>query len=210
MDDDDLGADDRSQLHGPRLVRTSRESTRSPREPDHACFAPRREPTSHQPSHEKHVPISRVDRCQFELRTGGIITPSHMMLDLGLIKEDFSAYHKKYWFDEDYYFLTFARSCAASRALPMVPERFDSEVLPNLHFSKQSDRNVISELYAETFGKVIECATELNWKAIGWDFEIGELMPLLLRAPTLQILDLENNKLHGVSRCVKLVIRRFS
>ena len=198
MDDDDLGADDRSQLHGPRLVRTSRESTRSPREPYHACFAsPAASPLPHQPSHEKFVPISCVDRCQFELRTGGIITPSHMMLDLGLIKEDFSAYNEEYWFDEDYND-TFARSCAASRALPMVPERFDSEVLPNLHFSKESDRNVISELYAETFGKVIECATELNWRAIGWDLEIGELMPLLLRAPNLQILDLSDNKLHGV------------
>ena len=36
--------------------------------------------------------------CKFEKRVGGIITPSHMALDLGLMEDDFSVYHKDEWF----------------------------------------------------------------------------------------------------------------
>ena len=133
--------------------------------------------------------------CQFEKRVGGIITPAHMTLDLGRIRENFSSYDQTFW---DGNSDAFADSCSAERELPMLPESFDKDILPNLQFSQEKDRAVISGLYAKTFEGVIGCAKELSWRGVGWSFEVRKLEPLLLKATgTLRSLALGRNKFSG-------------
>ena len=129
-----------------------------------------------------------------------------MALDLGSVEEDMRVYEHKYglWFDPDYT-KTFAKSCSTSRALPMTPKRFDGEILPNLQFSQEDDRKVISGLYAKTFAAVIGCAEELNWRGIGWKYELRELTPALVMASKLWKLDLSFNDLRG-GWCVSTVL----
>merc|ERR1719453_794278 len=72
--------------------------------------------------------------CEFERRTGAIITPSHMCIDLGLVEEDLRVYHQENWFwapvDK-----VFAIRCSASRELPMTPGMFEADILPKLQFT---------------------------------------------------------------------------
>ena len=63
--------------------------------------------------------------CKFEKRVGGIIKPSHMALDLGLMEDDFHVYAKDFWFLAAN---SFANRCSTSRGLPFVPEEFDEEI----------------------------------------------------------------------------------
>ena len=83
--------------------------------------------------------------CKFEKRVGGIITPSHMALDLGLMKGEFRVYRICDWFGGND---CFANRCSASRDVPFMPEEFHEEI-GKLKFSLESDRDVISGLYHE-------------------------------------------------------------
>ena len=84
----------------------------------------------------------------------------------------------------------------------MTPERFDGEILPNLQFSQEDDRKVISGLYAKTFAAVIGCAEELNWAHLGWKCDLRELAPALVMASKLRVLDLRWNDLRGAGVCL--------
>ena len=132
--------------------------------------------------------------CKFEKRVGGIIKPSHMALDLGLMKDDLSVYRKETWFLTDD---SFATCCSASRGLPFVPEEFDDEI-NKLQFSRESDRGVIAGLYRQTFDGVIAGAVDLNWMDLGWNFPLRKVVPLVLMATrTLEKLYLGENQLTG-------------
>ena len=126
-------------------------------------------------------------RCEFERRTGSLITPSHMALDLGLVSENFDAYDKDEWFWNDN---AFAVKCGASSDKPMTPEEFKEKVSPNVKFSVESDRDTILDFYAKTFDKVIDEADELIWNDKGWGFEVQELTPVLLAPKKLRRLNL--------------------
>ena len=130
------------------------------------------------------------------MRVGGIITPSHMALDLGRLK-DLDSYDQKYWFGNGAECIAESLS-SGMREIPMLPESFDREI-EKLNFTVESDRDVISSLYKITFDSVIGCAVELAWPNVGWTIELEELMPVVLMAKhTLRKLDLKRNKMRGV------------
>ncbi|MEC7000416.1 MAG: hypothetical protein VXX04_01115, partial [Actinomycetota bacterium] len=131
--------------------------------------------------------------CKFEKRVGGIITPSHMALDLGLMEDDFSVYNENNWFG---FGDCFAKRCSASRDVPFVPEEFHEEI-GKLKFSLESDRDVISGLYCDTFDGVIAGAVELQWNGLGWNFPLQKLVPFLMATRALRELDLCVNELTG-------------
>ena len=56
--------------------------------------------------------------CKFEKRVGGIITPSHMALDLGLMEDDFDVYDKESGSSGRTPSPTAVRPRAASRSCP--------------------------------------------------------------------------------------------
>lgn len=124
-----------------------------------------------------------------------------MSLDLGLVEEDTSVYRNAFgnWFYalNLYQFKNIGASCSTSRAIPMLPECFDGEILPKLEFSQEDDRAVISGLYAKTFATVIGCAEELSWTGLGWACELRELAPVLAGTSKLRKLNLSNNRLRG-------------
>ena len=118
-----------------------------------------------------------------------------MVLDLGLASENFDEYNKANWFFTDD---AFAVKCGASSDKPMTPEEFKEKVIPNVKFSVESDRDMILDFYEKTFEKVIGGAEDLMWNDKGWDFEVQELMPVLLAPKKLRRLNLSFNKLRGV------------
>ena len=84
--------------------------------------------------------------------------------------------------------------CSASRKLPMTPETFRTTTLPELQFTVESDRAVILKLYTKTYNKVIGGATELAWNDLGWEYDVNDLMPVLLSVKHLVRLNLAYNK----------------
>ena len=67
-----------------------------------------------------------------------------------------------------------------------------------LYFSLESDRDLISGLYRQTFDGVIAGAVELTWTRNQWNFPLYTLVPLLLMATrTLEKLNLGGNQLTG-------------
>ena len=111
------------------------------------------------------------------------------------MSENFDAYDKDEWFWNDN---AFAVKCGASSDKPMTPEEFKEKVIPNVKFSVESDRDMILDFYEETFDKVIGGADELMWNDKGWDFEVQELMPVLLAPKKPRRRNLSYNKLRGV------------
>ena len=74
----------------------------------------------------------------------------------------------------------------------------DGDGSPKIQFTVEDDRATIKGLYAKTYGSIIGCATEFDWKGLGWECEFSELLPVLITAArTLQRLDLSSNKLRG-------------
>ena len=153
-----------------------------------------------------------------EYGVGSLVTPSHMALDLGLLKDDMTQYTQEYWFDEmgDE---SIGKQCAGKRTLPMTTTKFDEVMdekvdkdgasIPKIEFTVEADRDLIKGLYQTTFDAVIGRAVNIDWKGLGWEYELHELMPVLMSAAgTLQRLDLSSNKLRGL--CVEAVRHRDS
>ena len=103
---------------------------------------------------------------------------------------------------------TVGKSCAGERTLPMTPTMFDEMMdakviegdtsLPKIEFTVEADRSLIKGLYRKTFDCVIGRAVKLDWHGLGWEYEIGALMPVILAAAgTLEELVLYSNKLRG-------------
>ena len=90
----------------------------------------------------------------------------------------------------------------------MTPGMFEANVLPNLKFTVESDRGMILGLYTKTFTKVISCATELSWTDLGWEYELQELMPVLLTTKNLARLNLSYNKLRGANLVCSGIFRQ--
>ena len=90
----------------------------------------------------------------------------------------------------------------------MTPSKFDEKMdekvtkdgvsLPKIQFTVEDDRDLIKGLYRKTFDGVIGRAVKLDWHGLGWEYEIGALMPVILTAAgTLKVLVLNSNKLRG-------------
>ena len=139
-----------------------------------------------------------------------ILTPSYMAINLGLLG-DMTEYNPEMWFDpNDRYQKTIGKSCAGERPLPMTPFKFDEMMdekvskdgvsVPKVEFTVESDRSLIKGLYRKTFDGVVGRAVKLDWHGLGWECEIGELMPVVMAAAgTLEELDLSFNELRGAT-----------
>ena len=143
-----------------------------------------------------------------EYGVGSLVTPSHMALDLGLLKDDMTQYTQEYWFDELGEVESIGKQCAGKRTLPMTTLKFDEMMeqkvdkdgtsLPQIEFTVEADRNLIKGLYRTTFDAVVSRAVNIDWRGLGWEHELHELMPVLMSAAgTLQRLNLESNTLRG-------------
>ncbi len=154
---------------------------------------------------------ARSLRCWMEYGVGGLVTPSHMAIDLKLVG-DMDQY--KEFQGEFRWFINFddkksiGKSCAGKRSLPMTPFMFDEMMdkkvikdgvsVPKIEFTVEADRSLIKGLYRKTFDGVIGRAVKLDWRGLGWKYEIGALMPVILAAAgTLKELNLSTNKLQG-------------
>ena len=154
------------------------------------------------------VHVRRMHRCSMEYGVGSLVTPSHMALDLGLLEDDMTQYAQEYWFDDMGEVESIGKQCAGKRTLPMTTLKFDEMMeqkvdkdgtsLPQIEFTVEADRNLIKGLYQTTFDAVVSRAVNIDWRGLGWDHELHELMPVLMSAAgTLQRLDLESNTLRG-------------
>ena len=151
-----------------------------------------------------------------EYAVGSLVTPSHMALNLGLL-EDMTEYTQikncsarhDCWFANNNNFKSIGMSCAGERPLPMTSSKFDEMMdekvtkdgvsLPKIQFTVENDRNLIKGLYRKTFDGVIGRAVNLDWHGLGWEYEIGELMAVVMAAAgTLKELNLSDNKLQGL------------
>ena len=152
-----------------------------------------------------------------EYGVGSLVTPSHMAIDLRLFKDDMTEetriFGGFYWFIPSAYVKSIGRNCAGERPLAMTPSKFDEKMdekvtkdgvsLPKIEFTVENDRNLIKGLYRKTFDGVIGRAVNLDWHGLGWEYEIGALMPVVMAAAgTLEVLDLNKNKLRGSCQCV--------
>ena len=137
-----------------------------------------------------------------------------MAIDLGLLEDDLSQYRKDWWFMPFDHYKTIGKHCAGERTLPMTTTKFDEMMdekadkdgasIPKIEFTVEADRDLIKGLYQKTFDAVIGRAVNIDWKGLGWEYELHELMPVLMSAAgTLQQLDLSANKLRGP--CVEAV-----
>ena len=147
-----------------------------------------------------------------EYGVGSLLTPSHMAIDLGLLEpeDDLTKYMQDRWFSALPENKTIGKSCAGERPLPMAASNFDEMMdekvikngasLPKIEFTVEDDRSLIKDLYRKTFEGVIGRAVKLDWHALGWEYEMSELMPVLIAAAgTLKELNLSENKLRGAS-----------
>ena len=154
-----------------------------------------------------------------EYGVGSLVTPSHMAIDLGLLEDDMSQYDEGFWFIPDDFVNTIGKHCAGKRTLPMTTTKFDEKMdekvdkdgasIPKIEFTVEADRDLIKGLYQTTFDAVIGRAVNIDWQGLGWEYELHELMPVLMSAAgTLQRLNLSANKLRGP--CVEAVIRAIA
>ena len=162
-----------------------------------------------------------------EYGVGSLATPSHMALNLGLL-EDMTEYTQgpggqrhDSWFARNPQFKSIGMSCAGERPLPMTSSKFDemmdekvnknSASVPKIEFTVESDRTLIKGLYQKTFDGVIGRAVKLDWHGLGWEYEIGELTPVVMAAAgTLTKLDLSSNKLRGAAVCTRLLNQTYT
>ena len=87
----------------------------------------------------------------------------------------------------------------------------DGVSLPKIEFTVENDRNLIKGLYRKTFDGVIGRAVNLDWHGLGWEYEIGELMAVVMAAAgTLTKLDLSWNKLRGAAVCTRLLNQTYT
>ena len=144
--------------------------------------------------------------CSMEYGVGGLLTPGHKALDLGKLGDDVDSLDVKQWFkgDKGHKANFIANRCASARAPPLAPEHFNAimdektkDGKNKIEFSVESDRALIKDLYKTCFYSVIGNAQELVFKGLGWEFELGTLMPVLLEAKNLRLLDLSSNSLRG-------------
>ena len=144
-----------------------------------------------------------------EYGVGNLLTPSHMAINLGLLG-DMTEYKPEWWFYPGDRPKTIGQSCAGERPLPMTPTAFDEMMdakliegdtsLPKIQFTVETDRSLIKGLYRKTFDCVIGRAVKLDWHGLGWEYELGALMPVIMvAAGTLKVLDLNTNKLRGAA-----------
>ena len=159
-----------------------------------------------------------------EYGIGSLVTPSHMAINLRLLKDDM--FEGKidgnfFWFIPLDNYKTVGRSCAGERTLPMTPTMFDEMMdakviegdtsLPKIQFTVETDRSLIKGLYRKTFDGVIGRAVKLDWHGLGWEYEIGQLMPVLIAAAgTLKELDLSSNKLRGAAFCARVLNQTYA
>ena len=152
-----------------------------------------------------------------EYGVGSLVTPSHMAIDLRLFKDDMTEkiFGDFRWFLNDPSVKSIGKSCAGERPLAMTPSKFDEKMdekvtkggasVPKIEFTVENDRNLIKGLYRKTFDGVIGRAVNLDWHGLGWEYEIGELMPVVMTAAgTLKELNLSFNKLRGAAVCTRL------
>ena len=143
-----------------------------------------------------------------EYGVGSLLTPSHMAINLGLLEDDMTKYMQDLWFSGLPKNKTIGKSCAGERPLPMAASNFDERMdekvmkngasLPKIEFTVEDDRSLIKGLYRKTFESVVGRAVKLDWHGLGWEYEIGQLMPVLMAAAgTLKELLLYSNKLRG-------------
>ena len=143
-----------------------------------------------------------------EYGVGSLVTPSHMAIDLGLLEDDMSCYEQDRWFISSRLMKSIGKHCAGKRLLPMAPSKFDEMMdqktdkdgvsLPKIEFTVEADRDLIKGLYQKTFDGVIGCAVNIDWHGLGWEYELHEIMPvLILAAGTLQKLNLLSNNFRG-------------
>merc|ERR1719198_1836844 len=125
-------------------------------------------------------------------------------MDFGVMHDDTSKYGETVWFDL-WNANSLGRHCGAARPIPITPEEFNelmdekqADGSPKIQFTVEEDRPMIKGLYAITFKSVVAGAIEFDWSSLGWDCEIGALMPILMvAAGTLRKLNLSLNKLRG-------------
>ena len=146
-----------------------------------------------------------------EYGVGSLVTPSHMAIDLRLFKDDMTEkdrFGEFHWFINDPSCKSVGKNCAGERSLAMTPSKFDEKMdekvtkggasLSKIEFTVEADRSLIKGLYRKTFDGVIGRAVKLDWHGLGWEYEIGALMPVILTAAgTLKELNLNSNKLRG-------------
>ena len=159
-----------------------------------------------------------------EYGVGSLVTPSHMAIDLKLLG-DMDQYKERNgefrWFINLDDKKSIGKSCAGERPLPMTPTMFDEKMdekvikngmnLPKIEFTVEADRSLIKGLYRKTFDGVIGRAVKLDWHGLGWEYEIGELMPVILTAVgTLEELILSDNKLRGRVFCMRLLNQAYT
>ena len=84
--------------------------------------------------------------------------------------------------------------------------------MPKIEFTEEADRDLIKGLYRITFDGVIGRAVDIDWHGLGWEYELHEIMPVIMSAAaTLKKLDLSNNKFRGpyfLLCCVEPVLHK--
>ena len=153
---------------------------------------------------------ARSLRCWMEYGVGSLVTPSHMAVDLRLFKDDMTEkiFGDSWWFFPMADFKTIGKNCAGERPLAMTPSKFDEMMdekvmkdgvsVSKVEFTVEDDRSLIKGLYRTTFDGVISCAVNIDWKGLNWEYELREIMPVIMSAAaTLKKLDLSSNKFRG-------------
>ena len=164
--------------------------------------------------------VGHARRCNMEYRVAGLLTPSHMCLDLAVLHEDMTKYDNKntmgwenslwFWEGDDAPFTTIGKHCGSTRDPPLPAESFHEMMdektedgSPKIKFSFEGDRTLIIGLYTKTYTAVVACAVDFDWKGLGWSCDMSMLMPVLLAAAsTLKKLNISHNAVEGAPRVV--------
>jgi hypothetical protein len=118
----------------------------------------------------------------FEKALASLITPDHMLLDIGQYNEtDHAGWPHIYG------------ACKAGRSPPITPEKFNKK-MSDLGFSVPKDLELLQKMYTETFIEVLAGVQELAFSNLNWiDEEATSLSEALPYCKEVEKIDLKSN-----------------
>lgn len=122
----------------------------------------------------------------FERAISSMITPDHMLLDIGQYKAD----NAKSW-------PLIYKECKAGRSPPKAPDLFNAE-LAQKKFTNGADIEMVQGKYTSTFEKVLAGVVDLSFSNLMWtDDEALVLATAMPACKTCAKLDLKANEIGG-------------
>ena len=91
----------------------------------------------------------------------------------------------------------------SARGVPHTPASFREE-LQKRRFTNGADAVLVGDMYEEVFHAMMSEVNELDWSGSEWSFNVSTLLDAAqFAAPTLQVLKIGSQQLHGARARVR-------